>query len=454
VTSSPHSPATPRVSWYVPLLLFALVYTVYVTSKVRIQTDSIWSIPTAASLLHEGNTNLDEFRETFTTYTRHGVREHEGHAYYEYPMGAVLAALPFLAGFEALVSLLDPLLPHLGRLGQDWLEWHRAFNSTGNIDLGFYNRTEQRIASFYVAAAAVLVFLTARRRASMKVALTVALLFALGTTAYSTASRALWQHAPSLLTTASVVYLLTGPAQTSRTALLTGLVVALSYVCRPTNSLTVMVVTALYVLRWRRLLPAYFGGAALVAVPFCAYNLAIYGSLFAPYYIQPLDPTGGHFLEALVGHLISPSRGLFIYSPILLLSVVGMVGAVRRRTLTAPQVAFLAILLLHWLAVSAFPVWWAGHSVGPRFFTDVLPYLAWFLHEPVASALEAPRQRPILAAALGVLAAVSITFHWKGATAPGVHMWNAGPPDVDEAPARAWDWSDPQFLRGLREPRQ
>jgi hypothetical protein len=435
----------------VPLLLFALVYFVYYQGKVRIQTDSIWSIPTAASLLHEGDANLDEFRPTFTSYTNHGVREHEGHAYYEYPMGAVLAALPLLAGFDALVTVAMPVLPHLGRLGRDWVEWHQVFHSTGNLELGYYNRTEQLIASFYVGLAVVVVFLTARRRVSPPVALIVALLFAFGTTALSTASRVLWQHAPSLLTTAGAVYLLTRPTQTARGAGLTGLVVALSYVCRPTNAITVLVVTVLYAVRWRRLLPAYFAGAAVIALPFCAYNLSIYGSLFTPYYSHRLEPGGGHLLQALAAQLISPSRGLFTYSPILLLSVAGLVRGLRRRTLSAPEFAFVAILLLHWVAISAFPIWWAGHSVGPRFFTDVLPYLVWFLVEPVAALMAAPRQRPVLVSLVGLAAVVSILFHWRAARTPSVHMWNAGPPDVDEAPARVWDWKDAQFLRGFRK---
>jgi len=28
-------------------------------------------------------------------------------------------------------------------------------------------------------------------------------------------------------------------------------------------------------------------------------------------------------------------------------------------------------------------------------------------------------------------------------------LWNNSPVDVDEAPGRVWDWTDPQFLRGV-----
>ncbi|WP_257463586.1 hypothetical protein [Archangium lipolyticum] len=437
----------PRLSVWV---LFAMVYGVYIASPVRIQTDSIWSIPTAASILHEGNANLDEFRPTFSSYTAHGTYEHsDGHAYYDYPLGAVLAALPFLAGMEAVLSLFEPALPHLGGLGTYIQKWLLTFRSTGTIDLGFYNRTEQLIASFYVSVAVVVLFLALRKQVPDRTAFATALLFAFGTSAYSTASRVLWQHAPSLLTLACIVFLLARPTQTVRTALLAGFAVACAYVCRPTNAVSVVVVTAFYVLRWPRLLPAFFGGAAVVALPFCAYNLSTYSSLFSPYYSQRLDPTQSRFFQALAANLVSPSRGLLIYSPFLLLAVVGFFQKLRRRELQAPEKAFAVAVLLHWVAISAFPIWWAGHSVGPRFFTDVLPYLVYFLAFPLDALLSAPRRRPILTGVFAVAAVYSVLFHWRGSSSPAVHGWNSVPTNVDKDPARCWDWSDAQFLRAL-----
>ncbi|MBU8896940.1 hypothetical protein DRW03_19350 [Corallococcus sp. H22C18031201] len=430
-------------------VLFAGVFAAYSASQVRIQTDSLWSIPTAASLLHEGNANLDEFRPTLTTYTDHGTCEVAGHTYYEYPLGAVLGALPFLAATEGALSLTRSQLPHWGQRGADLEQWLTTFRGTGSVDLGFYNRTEQLIASFYVCAAVVVLFLALRRQVSDGAALASVLLFAFGTTAYSTASRVLWQHAPSLLAVACIVLLLARPAQTVRTALLTGLVVACAYVCRPTNALSVLVVTAFFALRWTRLLPAFFAGASVVALPFCAYNLATYGALLSPYYAKGLDPGGARFFQALAANLISPSRGLLIYSPFLFLSGVGVYQRLRRGELQAYDRAFLAILVLHWLAISAFPVWWAGHSVGPRFFTDVLPYCVYFLASPLQSLLEAPRQHRALTAAVLLTAGFSVAFHWRASTSFAVHAWNSTPTNVDERPERAWDWKDPQFLRAI-----
>ncbi|TSC34086.1 hypothetical protein [Corallococcus sp. Z5C101001] len=430
-------------------LLCLGLFIVYSVSQVRLQTDSLWSIPSAASVLHEGNADLDEFRPTFFPGTAYARREAGAHTYYEYPPGVALAALPFVAGAEALFTLLRPVLPNLGTAGADALAWLALFQGTGLVDLGAYNRTEQLIASFYVCAAAGVLLIALRRRVSPRAALLTVALFGLGTTAFSTASRVLWQHGPGLLAIACIILMLARPTQTARTALLTGLAVALAYVCRPTHSLSVIVVTGLFVLRFRRLLPAYFAGAALVAVPFCAYNLHIYGALLSPYYRHVLEISGPRFFLALAANLVSPSRGLLIFSPFLVLAGVGFFQKWRGRTLEPYEKAFALIVLLHWGAISAFAIWWAGHSVGPRFFTDVLPYVVYFLAFPVQAVLEAPRRHAVLTGVLVVTALFSVLLHWRASNSYDVHGWNSVPVNVDSDPSRCWDWKDAQFLRAI-----
>ncbi|MFP2897491.1 hypothetical protein [Corallococcus sp. 4LFB] len=448
----PASPPSRRdfaASSLAPWLLCLGLFGVYTGSKVQIQSDSLWSIPSAASILHEGNADLDEYAPSFTPATDYARTAYGGRTYYEYPPGVMVSALPFLALAEAVFSLGRPLLEHLGTPGARALAWLELFRSTGKVDLGAFHRTEQLIASAYVCAAAALLLVVLRRHVSARAALVTVLLFGLGTTAYSTASRVLWQHGPGLLAIAWVMLLLARPTQVPRTAFLAGLAVSLAYVCRPTHSLTVLVVTAFFVLRFRRLLLAYFAGAALVAVPFCGYNLHVYGAPLSPYFRNTLDLVGPRFLMALAANLVSPSRGLLIYSPFLVLAGVGFVLRWRRGALAPYEKAFALIVFLHWVAISAFPIWWAGHSVGPRFFTDVLPYLVFFLAFPVQLALDAPRQHRVLSGVLVVTAVFSILVHWRASITFDVHMWNSFPVNVDSAPERVWDWKDPQLLRAV-----
>jgi len=51
--------------------------------------------------------------------------------------------------------------------------------------------------------------------------------------------------------------------------------------------------------------------------------------------------------------------------------------------------------------------------------------------------------------AFAILLGVSGFIHSRGARTMDVYLWNVSPANVDQNPARLWDWSDPQFLRGL-----
>jgi hypothetical protein len=153
-------------------------------------------------------------------------------------------------------------------------------------------------------------------------------------------------------------------------------------------------------------------------------------------------------LEGLVGTLISPSRGLFIFTPVLLFSVYGIVLKIRHKQMKAFDYALLGILTLHWTFSSAHPHWWGGHSYGPRYFTDVLPYFLYFLipammHISTSTGL----RRTVFITGFTGLLALSFVIHFRGATNWNVHYWNTVPVNVDDYPERVWDWRDMQFLR-------
>lgn len=404
------------------------VFLVYAVSPVKVQSDSIWSIPTAVSLIDEGNADLDEFRATAAARP-FGVIESKGHLYNAFPLGPSLAAVPLLFVFDGFVRVTAPVAARVPALGAASERWRTRFHATGAVDLQFYDTIELLTASLFVAGAAVFVFLTGRRVASVRTAAIGAAVFAFGTSAYSTASRVLWQHAPSILVVAAIVFVLTGPREGRRVAAVLGLLAGLAFLFRPTNALTV--VACLVCLRPRQL--GWFAlGAAAVAVPFCAHNLGAYDALLPPYYLPSrLDPGEGHFFEALAGNLVSPGRGLFVYTPVLLAC---FLARPKGR-----EWVFVAVLAAHWGVISSFPHWWGGHCYGPRLFTDVLPYAVYFLFRP----LEAERKRAWIA----IAAALSVVIHTRGATSRATHRWNDGPPNVDDAPGRVWDWADPAFLR-------
>jgi len=133
-----------------------------------------------------------------------------------------------------------------------------------------------------------------------------------------------------------------------------------------------------------------------------------------------------------------------VFSPFLLFAVLGIWIAFRRHWQTPLAYYLAAILLLHWIAISAFVDWTAGFCFGPRYFSDMTPILIFFLI-PVLAAFETGRATRLAVAAFAVTALIGFGIHLRGAVSWDVERWNY--PEVN--PARAWDWKDPQFLRGL-----
>jgi hypothetical protein len=428
--------------------VFVLCATVYVASPVHVQADSLWSIPTAISLLRQGNVDLDEYRPAYERLP-HGTIRVQEHVYSWYPLAVSLVALPVVAAMEGGARLARALLPKPPGFV---LVWDAHFNAEGDIAFGYYARTEGFIASLCTALAVTLFFVAARRRLEALPAFLLTLALAFGTGLWSTASRVLWQHGPSAAALAAVVLLLTEESDDGRRwAFWLGLAGALAYVLRPTNALTALGLLVYVALRRPRRLPAFVLGASLLAVPFCGANLALYGALLPPYFRpEMLGGSHAHFLEALLGNLVSPARGLFLWTPVLLLGLGSAFLRLVRRTLPPEETWMLAVVVLHWGFVSLLSQWWAGHSVGPRFFSDVSPYLCWLLVAPTEAAFERLRAghpaRLLLLLGLGLLGTFA---HGSGALRRGVHAWNDGPPNVDVAPARVWDVRDVQFLRGL-----
>lgn len=349
----------------------------------------------------------------------HTLEVVRGHFYTLFPIGVSLVALP-------VVYALD-----IAGVNMPW------------------GKTEKLVASLVMALTAVVLYGLACRRLDVCRALLLALVFAFCTPAWSIGSRGLWQHGPSMLMLALALWLIALAETRPWLIQLAGLPLAFSYVVRPTNAISIVVLSLFVLLRYRKFFLPYLLWALGVAVPFYLYMFSVCGSPFSWYYAVGRVGYAETLAEALIGNLASPNRGLFVFSPVLLLSFYGI--WLKRRRRPEPLDWFLiAVIVLHWVVVSSHQPWGGSHTFGNRIMSDLVPYFMYFLI-PVLAALPGPPgpSRAMLVGAFVLLVAASGVIHYRGAYRRGVWDWNSTPVDAD-APGRAWDWRDPQLLRTSR----
>ncbi len=424
-----------------PIIIAAAVFvstlTAYLASPVTAHTDSIWSLYLAQSLVKTGSLNLDEYSAMVPPNDYRTERIH-GHIYSAYPIGTPLMAAPFVAIFDRL-----PVF------GGSTFSKFLVVTPPGPGE----SQVEKLVASIIVALNAVLVFALALQYLNLAKSVILTGLFAFATPAWSTASRGLWQHGPSMLWLSLALYLVVLARRKPALSVLAAVPLAFAYVVRPTNSLSIAFFALYLLIAERRYFLYFMIGLGLLLAPFFIYNHSVYGQFLPPYYLpgqlNRLSP------EALLGTLVSPSRGLLIYSPIFLLSFYGIYLRLKqagRGFFKEMDIYLVGIIGLHWLVISAFPAWYGGWSIGPRYFSDMVPFLIFFLI-PFFERLPALSLKsmvpklgiPVLAG----LAVISLGIHFWCSTNPGPAQWNGQPADVDTHLYRLWDWGDMQFLRNL-----
>jgi hypothetical protein len=207
---------------------------------------------------------------------------------------------------------------------------------------------------------------TAPRKA---IALTLAL--ALGTSAWTTASQGLWQHTASLPLLCGALWLLVRGEQNDRLVPWAGLLISLATVARYNNATTAVVLALFVLIRYRERFLAFALLAALPLLALLAYNQVIFGSPFDLGYGAAASGWTGVWWQGVVGLLISPAKGLFVFSPFLLLAAVGSI-----RSLRQPRSLRFYIAIAGWLFVFVMGKmwgWYGGWSYGNRMLTDSLP---------------------------------------------------------------------------------
>jgi hypothetical protein len=430
--------ASSRTTAWQALALSLLLFVMYnLNFRHGGMTDAISTTALPASILDEGNVDLDELRDVMSTNTRAfdlalnffgGIQQRDGHLVSSYPLGAAVMAVPFFA-----------VAKYTGYLR----EWHH------------YRVTAKIAASTMVALSAMFIYLALRSQLPQAIAWLLALFFGLGTSSWSVSSQELWQHGPGALCLSIALYALIRQQQhaTHANALIAGMALGMAVYCRLLNAIPTAALTLYMLVHQRRYLAGFLLPLAIFAGAIAAYNLTTFGNISGGYdavyqckihawrnlnasnaYTNPL-------LQGLADILIAPSRGLLIYSPYLIPAFL-----IMPLLLLRPQNALQRYLLL-WVALMLIvlaknTIWWGGATFGPRYLSETCVALT-FLAAAAWRYINASR---IGTAMFALCGALSIAIHGIGAFfAPC--GWETQPTWTDNNPSRFWDWRDTEIMR-------
>lgn len=422
-----------KMNRHITPILFVLVFAVYFFSRVSYITDSRWTLQTSWAIIHQHNLKLDVFKSYIEKNDYYGIDSSNGHLYYFFPIGTPVLCVPVLYVLEQIGKRVF------------------YFDIINSLQGPYQGGLENFMASLFTALSVLFLWLVLRQwQIEDWLARLLVIAFAFGTSAWSTTSRGLYSHGPTMLFFTAGMWALNKANAKSAWLYLAGFLFSYAYIIRATSSIPVALFTVYVVWHYRFAAWQFLLTEGIVLLSFFMLNYHLYGHFLSPYYqLSHMDEEHHHALMVgLVGTMFSPSRGLFPCTPFLLLLFPAVYYGIKRRVFTSLHAVFIGCFVLHTLLISYYSKWYGGWCFGPRFFADIMPFLVLLLAAGLqAILLEPPRVRKLVFGSFIVLTAASCWINAQGANNMKTFEWNYIPNNIDEHRERLWDWKDIQFLR-------
>ncbi|MBI2214482.1 MAG: hypothetical protein HYU52_12620 [Acidobacteria bacterium] len=263
-----------------------------------------------------------------------------------------------------------------------------------------------------------------------------------------TSSQALWQHGASQLFLVGALLCLTRERTSLATAALAGLCTGLLIANRPPAIAIAAVLVCYAVVRWRVRSWAFVGAAAMPIAATILYNTMAFGLSMGGYQrigvlrTMP-DPERAAAIAAEL--LASPTRGLFAFSPFLLMGVALAPRMFRDRGDRVLN-ALLAAGFAGLLAVHALVGFRPGFCFGPRFLVDGLPILVWLLVPVIQSLGRNGRRLFVGLSAVSVLVQAVGAYYYTSRSDLKIYA----PPAQVPPFSRAWDVRNSPLVEDVR----
>ncbi len=313
-------------------------------------------------------------------------------------------------------------------------------------DIGAWAYLDKAVATSLVVLAALATFAATRRITGDGAALLATFAAVAGTSLATVASQRTWQHPLGVAAVAIAwLWIVRGREDDSWLAR-AGLPLALAIIVRYPLAVIWLACLAYVVLTHRRVVLPYLLWSAGPLLFLAIYTSVVFGSPVANSYGPQLWQWAS--LIGLPGNLISPSRGLLVFSPFL---AAGLWAIGRQAWRRDPLWLFaLASFVGMWLAHGLYIGWWGGWSYGNRYFLEVVPILASGVALAWREAGE--RWRYVLGASIVFAVVIQVAgllayYHfWNGVN------WDDARVQVDDADAerQMWDLVDPQWWWTIR----
>lgn len=423
------------------LLLFFVPFLIYLSNGREISSgDPTPTVFTAVYIAKHGTIFLDTIHDYIPYHTMpYFISEQRGHIVSNYPIFPAIMATPLIAPF-VWIGMIQP----------------------GDGDLVWKYLAELCGASF-TALAGVFMYLTLKRLIDKTGAFILTFAFTLGTALWPIAAQSLWQHGPSVLWWSICFYALVRLEQSHSSKsfnaflLLGGLTAGAAVLCRTVNGIGAVVLCCAVLYRYRLKSWLFIIPAAFLTLSLIGYNLYIFGSWKGGDIVLhslhwELDRVSEDSWSTplhigLAGQLISPSRGIFIFSPFLIFAFVGMYTICRKNDVTWRLLAYsIPAPIIMLLVFSKYVVWWGGNShFGPRYQIETYPFLMLYLAAFWPVIWNSKWLRGVFLAFL----VYSIFIQWIGAFCyPG--GWAVEPTSISNDHRRYWDWSYNQICTCLK----
>jgi hypothetical protein len=358
-------------------LIFILCAVVYLSNGETIGSgDTVPNTLLAFNLLEKHTLHLDVFREIYSGFYAF-IEGNNGHLSSIYPIGPAVVTFPLYVIFYI------------------YLKWiHFAASVPLNItspSFELYRLFFEKLAATITTAISVVIFyLSSRIKFNRSISLISTFIFAFATNTWVISSQALWQHGISNLALICTIFCLLKANRASKQSqkiwlVLAGVACGLLPGIRPTSTLfsIAFIVYSIFTYRFQSIF-LLFG--LVSALPSIGWNLYYFGNLTGGYSkMFPGSPylfTWNNFINASLGTLISPSRGLLIYTPIVLYSLPGAYQCYKFRYDKDEQLIGCITIGSVFLIFSYcfYKIWSGGWCYGPRFMTDILPVTCYLIN--------------------------------------------------------------------------